>query len=276
MTERTADSWSNAPNGDGSDRSSGDIQAVHRCAQILRLLTETAATRPSDVAATLGLERSTAHRYLTSMNNAGLVERTEEGFHLGPLARHLGAVSLRRTRVVEEAAPYMAALSERIHQTIVMSMWSGRGAVVARVETDPSRQVQVLVREGSQLPLFAAQSQIFLELMPDRGQAESLLGQLTIAQRRDVEEGMARVRDIGVAESSIVAQGIRTLAVPVFDDRGGVTATLAVVGTTEAVPSGVSSGVARSLLHTAAQLTAHLSGLPMPDNQPSGSPEDAT
>jgi DNA-binding IclR family transcriptional regulator len=255
------------PNGtgaDGSDRSAGDIQAIHRCAQILRLLTEGDTTRTADVAATLGLERSTAHRYLTSMANAGLVERGDGGFRLGPLARHLGAVSLRRTRVIEEAAPYMAGLAEGVHETVVISVWSGRGAVVARVETDPWRQVQVLVREGSQLPLFAAQSQVFLEMLPDRRQVESLMGQLTVAQRRDVEEGMARFRALGVAENSVVAQGIRTLAVPVVDDRGAVVATLAVVGTTEAVPADVESGVARALRQTAEQLSAHLAGLPAP------------
>lgn len=250
------------------DRAVGDIQAVHRCAQVLRLLTEHEAMRPADVAATLGLERSTAHRYVTSMANAGLVERSDGGFRLGPLARHLGAVSLRRTRVLEEAAPYMAALVESVHETVVISIWSGRGAVVGRVQGDPGRQVQVVVREGSQLPLFAAQSQIFLELLPDRVQVESLLAQLTEAQRRDVEAGMARFRAHGVAENSVVSQGIRTLAVPVLDDRGAVAATLAIVGTTEAVPGDVSSGMARALRRTAEQLAARLSGLPEPGDEP--------
>ncbi|MFA4928136.1 MAG: helix-turn-helix domain-containing protein [Patulibacter sp.] len=242
--------------------SAGDIQAVHRCARILDLLTEQDMIRPADVATTLDLERSTAHRYLTSMVNARLVERHDGGFRLGPLSRHLGAVSLRRTRVIEEAAPYMAALAEEVGETIVMSLWSGRGAVVAKVQEDPRRQVQVIVREGTQLPLYAAQSQIFFASLPDRVLVDQLLGQLTRPARDTMEASIALFREHGVAENSLVTEGIRTIAVPITADPGDVVATVAVVGTAEAVPSDPQSGKAIALKRTADQISARLSGLP--------------
>lgn len=247
---------------DNGGPAAGDIQAVYRCAHILELLTEQDVVRTTDVAAALELERSTAHRYMTSMTNVGLVERHDGGFRLGPLGRHLGAVSLRRTRVLEEAAPYMAALAEDVRETVVMSLWSGRGAVVAKVQEDPRRQVQVIVREGTQLPLYAAQSQIFLERLPDRVLSEQLLGQLTRPAREEMEASMARFREHGVAENSVVTEGIRTIAVAVLDDRGDVAATLAVVGTAEAVPHDPGSGMASALKRTAEQISARLAGLP--------------
>jgi DNA-binding IclR family transcriptional regulator len=259
MTPPRSSSRGGADNGGPA---AGDIQAVYRCAHILELLTEQDVVRTADVAAALELERSTAHRYMTSMSNVGLVERSDGGFRLGPLGRHLGAVSLRRTRVLEEAAPYMAALAEEVGETIVMSLWSGRGAVVAKVQEDPRRQVQVIVREGTQLPLYAAQSQIFLERLPDRVLVDQLLGQLTRPARDAMEASMTRFRAHGVAENSVVTEGIRTIAVPVADDRGDVAATLAVVGTAGAVPSDPESGMAAALKRTAEQISARLAGLP--------------
>lgn len=259
---------------DPEDAFAGDIQAVHRCARILDLLTEQDMIRPADVAATLDLERSTAHRYLTSMVNARLVERHDGGFRLGPLSRHLGAVSLRRTRVIEEAAPYMAALAEEVGETIVMSLWSGRGAVVAKVQEDPRRQVQVIVREGTQLPLYAAQSQIFFACLPDRVLVDQLLGQLTRPARDTMDASIARFREHGVAENSLVTEGIRTIAVPITADQGDVVATLAIVGTAEAVPSDPQSGLATALKRAAEQISARLSGLPAGDAAPQ--PQETT
>lgn len=274
MTEPRDDDRATALSDPPKGRGAGDIQAVHRCAQILELLTLHEQVRTVDVAVALELERSTAHRYVTSMANTGLVERSDGGFRFGPLARHLGAVALRRTRVLEEAAPYMAALAEEIRETVVLSVWSGRGAVVAKVQEDPRRQVQVMVREGSQLPLYAAQSQVFLELIDDRVLVDALLAQLPVAARDDVDAGMASFRETGVAENAVVAQGIRTIAVPILDSREAVAATLAVVGTTAAVPSDPGSGLAGALRRTADQIAARLAGAAPPSTVTSTSEKD--
>lgn len=242
----------------------GDIQAVHRCARILGLLVDRDVVRATDVAQELELERSTAHRYVTSMANVGLVERVDGGFGLGPLGRHIGAVSLRRTRVLEEAEPYMTALAAELHETVVMSLWSVGGAVVAKVREDPARQVQVIVREGTQLPLYAAQSQILLAGLQDPMATERLLGQLSGPAREDLEANLERVRDEGIAENSMVATGIRTVAVAVRDGDGRVVATLGVVGTAEAVTADPASGMARALTRTAERISARLAGLPLP------------
>lgn len=247
-----------APSAEASDPRSGDIQAVSRCGQVLALLAERDAVRAADVEAGLDLQRSTAHRYLASMASAGLVERGEDGaFIPGPLLVHLGAAALRRSRILEIAGPYMEALAREAHETVVLSLWGGATPVVARVAEDASRLTHVSVREGVQLPAHAAQTQVFLAHLPDRQLVSRLTSALPTAVRRDVDEGIAQVHASGLGENAEVMRGIRTIAAPVFDRHGVIRATLAFVGTVEAIPAGADSGLARALRATAEQISNH-------------------
>lgn len=239
------------------DLRDGDIQAVTRCAQILRMLAADQTVRAADVAAELGLQRSTAHRYLASMANAGLIERGEDGaFEPGPIAVHLGAAAMRRSRVLEIAAPYMAALSAESHETVVLSLWGGRGAVVARVEMDTDRLAVVLVPEGRELPLNAAQSLVFLAYLPDRQLVERLLS--SAPMRQDIERSIEQVKADGMGAHSMVVQGIHAVAAPVFDARGVICTTVALIGTSDALVAGPESGLWKALKATAEQISAHL------------------
>ncbi len=217
------------------------------------------AIRPSDVATGMGLQRSTAHRYLASMTASGLVERRDDGtFVAGPLAVQLGAVAMRRSKVLDLAAPYMADLCAHAHETVVLGLWGGKGAVVTRVQEDADKLVHVSVREGSELPLIAAQSQLFLAYLPDRDLVAKLIADLPPHVRRDVEERIEQVHRTGFGEQSIVVQGVRTVAAPIFDSRGVICATLAIVGTSDAISLGPKSRLAQALADTAERISVQL------------------
>lgn len=209
------------------------IQVIARVADILRLLAGgRRALRISEVAAELGLQRSTAHRYLSSLAAAGLLARGEDGsaYSAGPLMVQFAAATLGGSRVLELAGPYMKRLVEEAHETVVLSLWGGHGPVVARVEEDSTRLVHIAVRVGSALPLDSAQAQVF------RGEAGRL----------------------GVAVNSRVIEGVRAIAAPVYDERSETVATLAFVGTTSGIPESGDSRHARALRETALELSVRL------------------
>ena len=83
-----------------------------------------------------------------------------------------------------------------------------------------------------------------------------------------MEASIELFREHGIAENSLVTEGIRTIAVPITADPGDVVATVAVVGTAEAIPSDPQSGKATALKRTAEQISARLSGLPAVDAAP--------
>ena len=72
-----------------------DIQAVTRAAQVLALFdTKRSELTVAAVAKELGMNRTTAHRYLTSMEHAGLLVRNGNGYEAGPLVIQVGGVVL--------------------------------------------------------------------------------------------------------------------------------------------------------------------------------------
>ena len=238
----------------------GDIQVVTRSAQVLRLFsTSQRALRISDVAAELGLQRSTVHRYMSSLTKEGFLERDTEGlYRLGPLLVQLGTIALRGLRVLEIADRYVQELADEAHETAVLAVWGGLGPVVARVHEPVDRLVSISVRVGSPLPLEAAQSQIFLAYLADRSVEQRLLAQLPDVRRREMSEQIRAVRRDGFIVSSEVVQGIRALAAPVFEGSGAICATVAVIGTVSGISEPPPAGLVAALLRTAERLSREL------------------
>lgn len=210
------------------------------------------------VAGALGLQRSTVHRYLNSLVRAGLLRQVRVStFGLGPLLIQLGATAVGALRVVNLGEGYLNRLSEEGGETAVMSIWGGHGPVVVRSREPLGKLVQIRIAVGSPLPFGSAQGQIFLAWHRDANAVRRLLDQLAPAPRAELMREVDAVRRRKVAISAQVIDGIRTVAVPVFDHET-VAATLAFVGTTAAIPADPNSGLAAALREAAAQLSREL------------------
>lgn len=258
---------------EGFGASVGAIQAVTRCAAILAAISDRESIRASDVAVHLGLDRSTAHRYLTSMEQAGLLERlsTDGSYVPGPLVMQVGALALQRSRLVECASPYLSELSAGVHETAVLSVWGGTSPVVTRVFEDADRLVHVSVREGSRLPLRAAQAIVFLAHLADRELVDRLIYDLPEITRREVTAEIGRSRTTGIAENTVITQGIRAVAAPVFGSLGEIRATVALVGTSDSIPAGSDSKLARALANAAGEISQRLGYLEHTNDEVAGS-----
>lgn len=243
---------------------SGDIQVITKCAQILRQLEPgTARLKLGPTATDLGMGRSTLHRYLTSMANADLLQRVGDGEYVaGPLLAQLGTIALHSMQVLDSAEQAMRELCDEVQETVVLSVWGGLGPVVARVEA-PNKLIQVMVRTGSQLPIDAAQTRIFLAYLRDRRIVERLLAMVP-DQREQLEAEVAQTKEAGVVVVNRIVEGLRTLAVPVFDS-GNIVASLAVIGTTSAIPEEATGGLAKAVITSGERLSRQLG---FPDGYP--------
>ncbi len=242
--------------------SSGDIQAVSRVGQILGLFSvENPTTTVAEAAEQLGLNRSTTHRYFTSLVTAGLLERTREpsSFEPGGLLLQLGAAALARRRVLDIAPPFLRKLCQSTHLTTVISLWGSSGPVVSRTEEDNTRSVLVTVRVGTQLGLRSAQAKIFLTHLPDQLRVERLLGTLSADEREELDADLDEVRRTGLASDHLVDSGITALATGVFDEYG-VCATIALVGTVRTLPLDEATAIREELIRTAGQITERMGG----------------
>src|SRR5690348_7176510 len=113
-----------------------DIQAVSRASRILGLFhVDRSELVTADVAIELGLNRTTTHRYLTSMASIGLLGPGSRlsSYVVGPLATTLGAIATNSAKVLSVAPRHMAALSDELGATLVLSLWASTGPMVVHV-----------------------------------------------------------------------------------------------------------------------------------------------
>lgn len=214
--------------------------------------------RLHDIAGALGLQRSTTHRYLNSLVRAGLLRQVcVSTYGLGPLLIQLGATAVGALRVVNLGENYLQRLVEEGGETAVMSIWGGHGPVVVRVREPLTKLIQIRVAVGSALPIASAQGTIFMAWHRDAAAVRRLLEHLAPAQRAELMREIESVRRHKVAISAQVVDGIRTVAVPVFDHET-VAATLGFVGTTAGISGDPNSGLVAALREAAAQLSREL------------------
>lgn len=225
--------------GDGDARigpagSRGDIQVIARVAALLERLTASTPTLDARVAGeVLGVGRSTAHRYLASMEKAGLLQRQGAATYvLGPALVRLSAIAFAGRDLLETAGPVMRDLAERITGTIILGVWGGSAPVVARVERNPYQTTTVALDVGRSLELQSAQGILFTAFR-DRGDDGVVThpdltpypvqggqpGETVLVARQDYEEG-----------------ALKGLAVPVVTPSGELSATLAVLGFAGSLP----------------------------------------
>jgi DNA-binding IclR family transcriptional regulator len=243
----------------GSAGEPAEIQSVSRAAQILRLFgPETPEITAAEAAERLGLNRTTAYRYCTSLVAAGLLDRGVDAgsFVPGGLLLQVGAFALGRRKVVDLAPPFLRALSARTHLTAVLSLWGSSGPVVTRVEEDSTRAALVTVRVGTQLDIDTAQAKVFLAYHRDQLSVGRLLSNLPATQREQIEGELDQVRARGRVAATDSA-GIVAVAAPVLDEHG-ICAAVAAVGTDRTVSAADGSSTVRAVVETARALSKEM------------------
>jgi DNA-binding IclR family transcriptional regulator len=233
------------PTGDGLEIPSGDLQVVARVVQLLRLLAGNETIDLVSAAEELGVGKSTAHRYLASMENHGLLQRRDRNhYEFGVLLAELGTTALSRLGVLDLAGPVMEDVSVRVRHTIVLSVWNGTCPVVARVREDSSRTAHVSIAVGSHLGPNAAQTLVFWAFRNESFYRFRDTAPPVNATEAELDE----VARTGIAVRDSPRDGVSAVATPVRDPAGKVVATLAAVDIAQFIPEETDSPVAQALL----------------------------
>jgi len=255
------------PSEQNGPNDSAEIQAVSRAAQILALYgPDTPVLTAVEAAVRLGLNRSTAYRYCTSLVTAGLLERGMEAgtFIPGGLLLQLGAYSIGRRRVMDLAPPHLRSLSNNARMTAVLSLWGSSGPIVSRVEEEVAPIVLVTVRVGSHLPLDTAQAKVFAAFHFNDFVVSRLLANLPHDLRARLMADITVVRKAGYCATSSTP-GIVAIAAPVFDEYG-ICASLAVVSTDNTLATSSDAPQLAMVVTAARELTKEMGGSYVPDN----------
>lgn len=231
----------------GPDR--GVIQSIERAAMVLALFDQhTRALTPALVAERLGLNRTTAHRYLQSLQASGFLNAA---FEPGPLVDQLSSLVSTRQQILSLAPTVMRQLSDQSGLTAVLSFLGRSGAVVSIVEEANAGTIVLTVRVGTVLELKAAQSRVLLAFQADPNVVSRMHAGLNGAEARQEQAELALARRDRVAWADLGRIGLASVAVPVFGSQD-VQAAMALLGTTTMLPSGEFSSERVGMLREAA------------------------
>jgi IclR family transcriptional regulator, acetate operon repressor len=185
------------------------IESVDNALRILQALRDSGQVRVSEVAAELGIARSTVHRLLAMLVYRDFAVQAEDrSYRPGPA---LSAGPLRgepAQRLRQLMRPHMEALRDQVAETVNLVV--RLGAQTRFLHTVESAQVlRVGDRQGTVLPAWQTSGgKALLAELPDAQLAELLRGAnghlpegMTAARRRALVSELRLIRDQGFAEN---------------------------------------------------------------------------
>ena len=253
MLESSDDEPARAPRG---------IQSVEVGGQLLKVLARTGRRMAlKDLAREAEMTAAKAHPYLVSFCKLGLMEQDRVSGHygLGPLAIQMGLISLQQADPVRMAIADLPALAQEVGYTVSVSMWSGQGPTIIRVEEGPTH-VYVAMRHGTPASLRHTATGKIFAAFGDPARIAPLLQ----AEGHSLDEpafakelDSIRSNHLSVVENQLLS-GVSALAVPVFDGFGHLVLAIAAIGPSVTLTLDPSGLPARKLQAQARQLSQRL------------------
>jgi DNA-binding IclR family transcriptional regulator len=249
------------------------IQSIELGARLLAALAAAGKPMPlRDLAKAANMAPSNARRYLISFVRTGFVEQDSVTslYDLSWFALHLGLAALERRDVLRTARPVLRRLCDSLGQTVALVTWSEEGPIVLHFEEADRGLLRLVAPLGATLPLTStAAGWVFAAWMPrDRTQsmiAKELRGEGPSRFSRrgggefDFEAILTEVKARGLARMpGSPAEGISTMAAPVFGYDGELVAALVALGHRGNFDSGLTGAIATGLKQAAAELSRSL------------------
>lgn len=254
----------------------------------------------NELARRIGVNASTASRLLGTLQEAGLVTRSEAGpYRLGLKLVALSDRVLAQLDVRALARPLLTRLVAETGETATVSLPGEGEAITVDFVPSPSSVVSMARVGRPSVPHATAVGKVMLAFADgmtagagaaDTGGGASAMGggaaaaltaftDRTISDPAELARELAAVRERGWAEAVGERESdLAALAAPVFGRAGELAAILGVQGPVSRLPAGIRRGLREPLLMAAADLSsalgaASLSGPVAPARDPLSAPE---
>ena len=217
------------------------INSILRACGILKSLSgDRRASKLSELAGLLHLDRSTAYRILLSLEKCRMVDRDEKTgeYSLGLGAFEIGSAYLRRIDLVEVAKPIMADLAQRVQETVHLAVLS-ETEILYLDKVDSPRSVGVISKLGQRGPVYCtALGKALLAHLPPQDRSR-ILDQIrfqaftprTLTSKKKLARELSQVYRQGYAlDCREIEEDVECIAAPIRDHLGNVVAALSVSG----------------------------------------------
>lgn len=245
------------------------VQSVERALDLLEFLARSSGwVRISELSTATGLPIGTVHRLLSTLVTRNFVARDshKRRYALGPAARMLAGTDSPEWNWSEIAAPFLHNLVEISGETAnVVVMVRDRAVYVAQSQS--RRMVRMFTELGNRVPLHSTGcGKVLLAYQPDSVLA-SIITQTglsapthkTITDPDQLRQELEKIRHQGYAiDSGEQEEGVRCIAVPIFDPEGRIVAAMSISGPSSRIDSKQTPFLIQHLKRASADLSARL------------------
>ena len=224
----------------GNGVGAAPVQSVDRALTILELLAHDGESSVTEIAAGLGVHKSTAFRLLATLETHRLVEQVNDRgrYRLGVGNLRLAGATTARLDVVTEARPVSRQLATDTGETVNITVRSDTSALYLDQQAGSSAlQSHNWVRQP--IPLQATSNgKVQLSQLSDEDLTAALpdlprFTDRTITSRRRLEEQLAEVRRLGYALAiDELETGLTAAAAPIRNHHGDIIASMSISGPT--------------------------------------------
>jgi DNA-binding IclR family transcriptional regulator len=216
------------------------VQSVDRAITILELLARGGESSVTEIAAGLGVHKSTAFRLLATLETHRLVEQVNDRgrYRLGVGNLRLAGATTARLDVVSEARPVTRQLAADTGETVNITVRSDESALYLD-QVAGSSALQSHNWVGQRIPLHATSNgKVLLSELSEQDLAEALphlprYTDQTITARQRLRDELDEVRRLGYALATDELEvGLTAAAAPIRSAHGDIIASMSISGPT--------------------------------------------
>ena len=216
------------------------VQSVDRAVTILEFLAQHGTAGVTQLAASLGVHKSTASRLVSALEQRSLVEQVEDRgkYRLGVGILRLAGATTARLDLVQESRPVCRRLASATGETVNLAVLSG-GAALYIDQVAGATTLSSYNWVGQHVPIHATSNGKTLVSELHEPELSRALGELTaytpstVTDRAALDRDLVRVRERGYAVAADELDvGLTAIAAPVRDAHGEVVASVSVSGPT--------------------------------------------
>lgn len=249
----------------------GQVQSLTRALSVLEALARSHdGLTLTELAQTVGLPTSTAHRLLTTLQQARFARFDPLGGvgQVGVQAFIVGSAFARTRDVTMMARPYLRRLMEESGETANLYV-AEEGEAVCMAQVECRQLMRAIARPGGRVTMHcSAAGKAILAWLPEREVGRVLerhglprFTDRTLTTPKDLKAALEETRARGyAADDEEHAVVLRCVAAPVLDEHGAPLAGMSVSGPTERIPDHRFALLGALVADTAKAVTAEVGG----------------
>ena len=252
----------------------GSVQSVDRALTVLGILARVGDAGVTEIAAELGVHKSTAFRIVATLESHGMVEQNEDRgkYRLGVGLIRLAGATTARLDVVQEARPVTRRLAADTGETVNIAVLSDQSALyLDQIAGASALQSHNWV--GQHIPLHATSNGKVLLSDLDADELDRRVPTLasytpeTITSRDRLRSELATILEQGYAVAVDELEiGLTAIAAPIHDAHGDVVASLSISGPTFRLDGDRVAGLVALVVDAARDISARLGGASLRKN----------